>query len=182
MSENDPTKDLSVIREMPVVSKKTWERLRSQFRADQKGTMLWSIGADIVRKNPDHKEAYEEALRDTERPEFPDATSGIFLLVHEALKMQAEEEGHKLPELSSPVNPMPALREFMPRIRNRQEWEIELMDIAYGEILNTNPIIGEIINYIAAGAPDEFLRATTEAQGKRGAVYAYYVNKSAIIK
>lgn len=52
--------------------------------------------------------------------------------------MQAKSEGNHLPQIPSPINPLPALRGF---ILLAQGDESRLIDIAYDEILKTNPII-----------------------------------------
>lgn len=169
-------KGIPIIKEMPIVKPNIWEVIRNEMR-DVGEKYYWLVGSDLVKANPQHRVSYEEALRDATPNETPDATRAILLLVLKSLDMQAKSDGFQLPKIPVPMSPAPALREFIPRAQG-EEWR--LIDIAYGEILRTNPVIGEIVDYIAMGAPDEILRIATETQGKRGAVYAFYSIKAAI--
>ncbi len=167
---NEEAKSLPIIRKMPVISLEVWQTIRKEL--DQSGERYyWSIGADLVKTSPEHKDAYEEALRDTKPPEIPDATMATVLLVLRALEVQARNDGYQLPEIPSPINPLPALGEFIPRSKGKMS---TLIDIVYGELVRDNPVYGDIVRDMSIGAPDEVLRITTESQVKRGIVYAFY--------
>lgn len=167
---------LPIITEMSIIKPQIWQSLRNERENGGEG-YFWSLGANFVRANPQHGEAYGEALRETKPPEAPDATSATVLLVLRALDMQAKNDGFKLPSIPSPINPLPALKDFILRANGD---ESRLIDIAYDDLLRANPVIGEIVRDITSGAPDELLRIATEAQAKRGAVYAFYGVKAAI--
>lgn len=173
---SEEAKSLPIVTEMPIIKPKVWQILLNE-RENGGERYFWSLGADLVKANPQHREAYEEALRDPRPSETPDATSATVLLVLRALDMQAKSDGHQLPQIPSPINPLPALREFIPRAQGE---ESKLIDIAYDDLLKKNPIIGEIVLDMGVGAPDEFLRIATETQAKRGAVYAFYGVKAII--
>lgn len=178
MSASEETKRLPVITRMPVVTPGILQALREE-RGHGGETYFWSLGADLARGHSQHRETYEQALRNPTPPETPDATSATVLLVLHALDMQAKNEGYQLPEIPSPINPLPALREFIPRSNGT---ELGLINIAYTELIRTNPVLGDIVKDIEIGAPDEPLRIMTETQAKRGAVYAYYGVKSILPK
>lgn len=181
MSEREAKEDLPVITQMPIVSSETWEALCVEMK--QKEKFFLSLGADLVRENPQHRKSYEETLRNGNSPsEIPDVTNAVALLIWRALDIQAKRDGYQLPEIPNPVNPLSALVEFIPQIRSK-EWELDLIDIAYNEILRTNPVIGEIVNVIAEViAPDKIFRVSPEMQGKQGAVHLFYGVKSAMTK
>jgi hypothetical protein len=167
---------LPVIKRMPIVKSETWRTLRDE--SDKGGSSyFWSLGANLVRKNPEHRELYEEVLRDGRPPETPDATNATVLLILRILGMQANKDGYQLPQIPSPINPLPALREFIPR---GDGTEFGLIDVAYGELIRTNPVIGEIVEDMGTGAPDEPMRIVSIRQAKRGAVYAFYGVKAVI--
>lgn len=172
----EEAKGLPIITRMPVIKPEVLHVLRVE-REQSGETYFWLLGANLVRAHPQHKKTYEQALRNPKPPEAPDATSAAVLLVLHALDMQAKNDGFQLPPIPSPINPLPALREFMLRV---QGVESKLIDLAYDELLKTNPVIGEIVHDIGVGAPDQFLRIATERQAKRGAVYAFYGVKSLI--
>lgn len=175
---SEEAKSLPTIAEMPVITPKVWETLRSEMDHGGGGEkFFWSLGADFVRVNPQHRKTYEETLKNARPSETPDATAAVVLLVLRALDMQAKNDGFQLPEIPNPINPLPALRKFIPQSQG-EEWK--LIDAAYNELLRMNPVVGEIVHDIAAGAPDEVLRIMTETQAKRGAVYAFYGIKAVI--
>lgn len=172
---SEEAKSLPVITEAPVIKAETWDKLRIEM--EQGGYQyFWSLGAKMVANNPQHRLAYEEALR-SDPPETPDATRAMVLLVLRVLDMQAKNDGYRLPEIPSPINPRPALRYHMAISNNISE----LIDIAYADILRTNPVIGSIVDFMAKGAPDELLQIATERQGKVGSVYAYFGVKSQLV-
>jgi len=175
---SEEAKNLPIITKMPIVKPETWRTLNGEWERDVEGYLL-SLGADFANANPQHKEVYENALRDARFSEVPDATSATVLLVLRALDMQAKSDGYQLPQIPSPINPLPALREFIPRAQGKA---LKLINIGYDELIKTNPVIGEIVQDISAGAPNETLRITTETQAKRGAVYAFYGVKAVIPK
>jgi hypothetical protein len=177
MTKEQGAENLPIITKMPIINPEVWETLYSQ--TGQGKNFYWLLGSDLVKANPQHRQAYEETLREGKSPETPDATSAVVLLVLRALDIQAKNDGHRLPEIPNPIDPLPALREFIPHAKGS---ESELIDIAYNEILKTNPVIGEIVQDIAKGAPDELLKIATERQGKRAVMYAYYGVKSVIPK
>lgn len=177
MSRSEKDKKLPIIRKMPIIQQKVLDALRVEM--DQGGdNYYWGLGAKIAEGNPQHREAYEKSKQE-KPPETPDATKGIVLLVWRALEMQAENDGYRLPEVPSPISPLPALRKFIPQAKGSA---VELIDIAYNELLKTNPLIENIVQDIVTGAPDQFLQVITEAQAKRGAVFAFYGVKAAIPK
>lgn len=173
---NEKAKGLPIIVEMPIIKPQVWQTLRNEWEHGGE-KYFWSLGANLVKANPQHRKAYEEAIREARHPNTPDATSATVLLVLRALDMQAKSDGYQLPQIPSPIDPLPALKEFIPRAQGE---ESILIAIAYRELLKTNPTIGEIVRDMGVGAPDEFLRIITETQAKRGAVYAYYGVKAAI--
>lgn len=173
----EETNKLPTITSMPVVKPEVQESLR--LEREQGGEQyFWSLGASLVRGHAQHRDSYEQALRDPKQPEAPDATSAAVLLVFHALDIQAKNEGYQLPEIPSPIDPLPALKELIP-ISN--DSELGLIEVAFQEILKTNPVIGGIVKDMEVGAPDEPLRIMTETQAKRGAVYAYFGIKSALL-
>lgn len=175
MSREEAT-NLPIITKMPVIEPQLWQTLCDEMNRSGDGYFRL-LGAKLARKNPQHREAYERALREAKSPGTPDATSAIVLLVLRALEMQAKNDGYQLPQIPSPINPLPALREFIPQAEGE---ELKLINIAYDKLLKTNPAIGEIVNYIVLGAPDMILKIATESQAKRGAVYAFYGVKAVI--
>ena len=173
---SEEVKSLPIATEMPIIKSQVWQTILKEREHGKEG-YFWSLGADLARANPQHREAYEEALRDPRPSETPDATSATVLLVLRALDVQAKSDGYQLPQVPSPINPLPALREFIPRAQGD---ESKLIDIAYNELLKKNPVIKDIVQDMGVGAPDELLRIATETQAKRGAVYAFYGVKAVI--
>lgn len=142
---NEDVSSLPVIREMPIVDAETWRALREEMgRGDVEDYFLGKIGGEFVKANPAQREVYESVLRDAEPretddlgvPKDPDLTSATVLTVWRVLNMQARKNGYQLPQLPSAINPLPALREFIPRASGS---ELRLMDIAYRELLRAEP-------------------------------------------
>ena len=174
--DSEKARGLPVVTEMPIITSQIWQSLLREMEAGGDG-YFWSLGADLTRANPEHREAYEEALRNSKPSEVPDATMATVLLVLRALDLQAKADGYQLPEIPSPIDPLPALQKFILRAQGE---EFKIIDIAYEELLKENPVIGEIVLDMGVGAPDELLRIATETQAKRGAVYAFYGVKAVI--
>ncbi len=172
----EEAKRLPIITRMPVIKPEVLLAIRDE-REHGGETYFWLLGADLARGHSQHREIYEQALRDPNPPEAPNATMATVLLILHALDMQAKNDGFQLPDIPSPINPRPALREFIPRSNGT---ELGLIDVAYEEVLKTNPVIGDIVKEMEIGAPDELLRIMTETQAKRGAVYAFYGVKAVI--
>ena len=162
-------KTLPLITSMPVVKPEVLETIRGE-RQQGTGNYFLMLGANLARENPQQRKAYEDALR-AEPPKTPDATSAAVLLVLRALYLQARDDGFRLPEIPREINPSPALMRLWPQ---SDRTEFGVISVAYEDLLRKNPVIGEILQDIEEGAPDELLRIMTETQAKRGAVYAYY--------
>ena len=164
---------LPIITRMPVIKPEVLETLRVE-RQQGGERYFWSLGATFAHENPQHREGYQEAVRNGSAT-TPDATSGTVLFVLHALELQAQSEGFQLPQIPRSIDPTPALRGFM---RRSDGTDLDVINMAYDELVRTNPVIGDIVREMQVGATDELLRIMTETQAKRGAVYAFYGVKS----
>ncbi len=164
---------LPIIIRMPIIKPEVLETLRVE-REQGGERYFWSLGAAFAEENPQHRMGYEEAVR-TGPSTTPDATSGTVLFILRALELQARNDGFQLPQMPRSIDPSPALRGFM---RRSDGTDLDAINMAYDELIRTNPVIGDIVKEIQVGVPDELLRIMTKTQAKRGAVYAFYGVKS----
>ena len=182
MKDRDP-RELPMATEMPVVTSVTLNALRALRDGAERGGRFWyRLGENFVEKNPAQVPAFQALLRTSpsieEVPAKPNVTSAACLYTWKLLDMQATTDGVQLPEFGETIDPSQELQGFWDQAEGIEE---RVLELAHEDLVRSNSVLGEIVNDIAEGAPDAYLRAITEEQVKRGAVYVYFGLRSLIL-
>lgn len=179
MGDEERKKSLPLIQEMPTIRPETWEAVWQQFsrHGEAYGFILQS---EFAKDNPNQREAYRKMLAEEPYREWtPNATSFGFLITWEALRREASRLGARLPDLPSKVNPVPALEQLRPEVRQNPRG---ILRLAFSEIRRVSPTVEAIVERAAQGAPTRRLKQQTRAQMIEGIVYAYFGVKSELLK
>jgi hypothetical protein len=174
MTKPEDARRLPVITTMPVIQSSVIDDIKNTERQTGVTDYLWTLGASFARQNPQHIESYDAAFLNPQPPEEISATPATVLIVLRALEMQATNDGYRLPEIPCPIDPSPALTKFF----QTSKTESEIIEQAYDAMIDINPEIESIIQYIMEGAPSDLARIITRRTAIIGAVYAYYGVKS----